>query len=217
MENREELLRTWFKKCPIDYEVFVEGKDGNVRSIGYDYGQMIRDLYNAMEKETSEKKENPLYNTSNSDGTTTETNPKTTTKTTVKVETVQQPLIKGKEEAKIEKREPLTNINKGDIVVFYDTWNGKLNKGTMLIKSFDYGNGQMPGSAPRCLYGQTYIDGIYYGDWAPGGNIFYRATEEEIIDFFKNSHRDRLWPNFYMEQYPNIMGQWKPYIEKYVK
>ena len=56
------------------------------------------------------------------------------------------------------KRTPLTHINKGDAVVFYDKWKDQLNKGLFIVTSFDYGNGDMPGSAPRALYGRMFLE-----------------------------------------------------------
>ena len=115
-------------------------------------------------------------------------------------------------------REPLKHIEKGDIVVYYDKWEDKITKGIMIVNSFNYGKGDMPGSVPICCYGRSHISGIYYSDFMPGTSTYYKATEDEIDDFFKNSPKnDTFWPWFLLEQNPNVLGKWKNYIDKYFK
>lgn len=84
-------------------------------------------------------------------------------------------------------REPLKSVKVGDIVAYWENWKGSENKGLLLVKSFDYGNGDLTvnkehpygASAPRCLWGKSAIDGTFYGGYAPGALYYYPATEEE--------------------------------------
>jgi hypothetical protein len=109
-------------------------------------------------------------------------------------------------------RTPLKRIEKGDAVVFYDRWKDKLNKGLYIVKSFDYGDGDMPGSAPRALYGRTYIDGTYYSSWVPGCSKFYSPTERELEDFFAcEPMSDKLNSLYYFEKYPELMDKYRKY------
>lgn len=106
----------------------------------------------------------------------------------------------------------LTHIEKGDAVVLYDKWKGKLNKGLFIVSSFDYGNGDMPGSAPRALYGRTYIDGTYYNSWAPGTGKFYAPTERELEEFFACEPMSAKTNSlYYFEQYPELMNKYRKY------
>lgn len=81
---------------------------------------------------------------------------------------------------------PLKFVGKGDIVAFYEEWKGEKRRCLMLVKSYDYGNGDMTvsaehpygASAPRCIWGLC-CTGTWYGDWAPGTHEFFKATEEE--------------------------------------
>ena len=82
-------------------------------------------------------------------------------------------------------RPALTYLHVGDIVVFYEDYKGKRNKGIGMVKGFDYGNGEAKTSAPRFIWGKTYIDGTWYGDWA-SGCVFYEATPEEKKEFYAN-------------------------------
>jgi len=84
-------------------------------------------------------------------------------------------------------REPLKSVKVGDIVAYWENWKGSQNKGLLLVKTFDYGNGDLTvnkehpygASAPRCLWGKSAIGGTFYGDYAPGALYYYPATEEE--------------------------------------
>ena len=108
------------------------------------------------------------------------------------------------------KRMVLRHINKGDAVVFYEKYNDKLNKGLFIVTSFDYGEGDIPGSAPRALYGRTYIDGTYYSNWAPGSGYFYEPSERELEEFFAkepmNSATNSL---YYFKEYPELMNKFR--------
>ena len=81
---------------------------------------------------------------------------------------------------------PLKFVGKGDIVAFYEEWKGEKKRCVMLVRSYDYGNGDMTvsdkhpygASAPRCIWG-LHCTGTWYGDWAPSTHEFYKATEEE--------------------------------------
>lgn len=84
-------------------------------------------------------------------------------------------------------REPLKSVKVGDIVAYWENWKGSKNKGLLLVKTFDYGNGDLTvnkehpygASAPRCLWGKSAIGGTFYGNYAPGALYYYPATEEE--------------------------------------
>ena len=76
-------------------------------------------------------------------------------------------------------------IHIGDMVVFYEDYKGKRNKAIGMVKGFDFGEGEVKTSAPRFIWGKTYIDGTWYGDWA-SGTVFYRATPEEEREFYAN-------------------------------
>ena len=93
-------------------------------------------------------------------------------------------------------REPLNYARVGDIVVYYEHYKGKLNKGIMLINRFDYGNGTLNGeSAPRCIYGKSHIQGTWYGNWAPGVSTYYKATpeeEQELFDHVPNNLKNEV-------------------------
>ena len=96
---------------------------------------------------------------------------------------------------------PLKIVGKGDIVAFYQEWKGEKKRGIMLVKSYDYGNGDMTvseehpygASAPRCIWG-LHCTGTWYGDWAPSTHEFFEATEEEkqlLIDKMPNDVKAR--------------------------
>ena len=110
------------------------------------------------------------------------------------------------------KRIVLRHINKGDAVVFYEKYNDKLNKGLFIVNSFDYGDGDMPNSAPRALYGRTYIDGTYYSNWAPGGGYYYEPTERELEEFFaKEPMNSKTNSLYYFKEYPELMNKFRKY------
>ena len=44
---------------------------------------------------------------------------------------------------KKQEEKPLKFVGKGDIVAFYEEWEGKKRRGIMLVKNYDYGNGDM--------------------------------------------------------------------------
>lgn len=92
-----------------------------------------------------------------------------------------------------EKRIPIDFVSVGDVVTYYR--NGK--KGIMLVSSFDYGDGDLSKSAPRCKWGITAIDGTAYGDWAPGCSSFFRATADEIKQLIETmpSYVKEWWDN----------------------
>ena len=92
-----------------------------------------------------------------------------------------------------EKRTPLDFVSVGDIVTYFR--DGK--KGIMLISSFDYGDGDLSKSAPRCKWGISDIGGTAYGNWAPGGATFYEATEEERSQLIKSMpfYVEEWWSN----------------------
>lgn len=77
-------------------------------------------------------------------------------------------------------------VGKGDIVAFYEEWKGEKRRGLMLVKSYDYGNGDMTvsdkhpygASGPRCIWGFC-CTGTWYRDWVPSTHEFFKATEEE--------------------------------------
>ena len=104
------------------------------------------------------------------------------------------------------------HINKGDAVVFYEKYNDKLNKGLFIVNSFDYGDGDMPNSSPRALYGRTYIDGTYYSNWAPGGGYYYEPTERELEEFFaKEPMNSKTNSLYYFKEYPELMNKFRKY------
>ena len=110
------------------------------------------------------------------------------------------------------KRIVLRHINKGDAVVFYEKYNDKLNKGLFIVTSFDYGEGDIPGSAPRALYGRTYIDGTYYSNWAPGSGYFYEPSERELEEFFaKEPMNSKTNSLYYFREYPELMNKFRKY------
>lgn len=86
----------------------------------------------------------------------------------------------------VQEEQPLDYVGIGDIVAFYEEWKGKKVRCTMLVKSYDYGNGDVRvseehpygASAPRCLWGY-HCTGTWYGDWASSASTFYKATEKE--------------------------------------
>lgn len=102
----------------------------------------------------------------------------------------------GEEEEKL-----LKFVGKGDIVAFYEEWKGEKRRCLMLVKSYDYGNGDMTvsaehpygASAPRCIWGLC-CTGTWYGDWVPNTHEFFKATEEEkqlLIDKMPDDVRAR--------------------------
>ena len=78
-------------------------------------------------------------------------------------------------------RRPLRDgeIKVGDIITFFR--NG--NKGILLVSSFD------SGIYPRCKWGISDIDGDAYGDWAPGSETYYAATEKEKQQLYNTMPR----------------------------
>lgn len=92
-----------------------------------------------------------------------------------------------------EKRIPIDFVSVGDVVTYYR--NGK--KGIMLVSSFDYGDGDLSKSTPRCKWGITAIDGTAYGDWAPGCHSFFKATADEIKQLIETmpSYAKAWWDN----------------------
>ena len=93
-----------------------------------------------------------------------------------------------------ESRQPIDwkDIRVGDVITYYD--GGK--KGILLVSSFD------GGIYPRCKWGITTVDGSAYGDWAPGAETYYAATEGErrklygtmpeyVKDWFENLQRQK--------------------------
>ena len=115
-------------------------------------------------------------------------------------------------------RMPLTDIKVGDAVVFYEFWRNQYNKGLFIVESFDYGDGIMPGSAPRALYGRSAIVApgentvTYYSDWTPGTGRYYSPTEAELEKFFAEEPTDRTRNSlYYFENYPILMERYKKY------
>lgn len=115
-------------------------------------------------------------------------------------------------------RTPLTDIKVGDAVVFYEFWRDQYNKGLFIVESFDYGDGTMPGSAPRALYGRSAIvdpgetTATYYSDWTPGTGRYYEPTEDELEKFFAEEPIDSTLNSlYYFENYPSLMERYKKY------
>lgn len=104
-------------------------------------------------------------------------------------------------------REPLKSVKVGDIVAYWEDWKGSKNKGLLLVKSFDYGDGDLTvneehpygASAPRCLWGKSAIGGDFYGDYAPGALYYYPATEEEKTELIDSI------PTWRQDGYKNLM------------
>lgn len=92
-----------------------------------------------------------------------------------------------------EERMPLDFVSVGDVITYYD----KGKKGIMLVSSFDYGDGDLSKSAPRCKWGITAIDGTPYGNWAPGSPTFFKATVDEIKQLIETmpSYVKEWWDN----------------------
>lgn len=92
-----------------------------------------------------------------------------------------------------EERMPLDFVSVGDVITYYD----KGKKGIMLVSSFDYGDGDLSKSAPRCKWGITAIDGTPYGNWAPGSPTFFKATADEIKQLIETmpSYVKEWWDN----------------------